>query len=70
MSTASNLDMSTIRLGALLETLDASLEIFADVLLNPSFPGEEFERLRKHQLAGIESEKTTPFEMALRAPSG
>src|SRR5258708_15350249 len=34
----SNLDMSTVRLSALKSKLDPSLELFADVILNPSFP--------------------------------
>lgn len=66
LTSGSILDMSTIRLNALREHLDASLEIFTDVLLHPAFPAEEFERLRNQQLAGIQREKSTPFEMALR----
>ena len=66
LGTGSNLDMSTVSLSALKSNLDASLEIFADVILNPSFPTEDFERLRKQTLAGIQREKVTPIQMALR----
>ncbi len=66
LGTGSNLDMSTVSLSALKSNLDASLEIFADVILNPSFPNEDFERLRKQTLAGIQREKVTPIQMALR----
>src|SRR5437763_8898969 len=38
LSTGSNLDMSTVFLSALKETLEASLDLFADVILNPTFP--------------------------------
>jgi len=62
----SNLDLSTVDLSALTENLDESLDIYADVILNPVFPEKEFERLRKQRLATIQREQTTPFTMALR----
>ncbi|MFQ5701828.1 MAG: M16 family metallopeptidase, partial [Acidobacteriota bacterium] len=66
LSSGSNLDMSIISLSALRENLDASLDIFSDVVRNPSFPEAEFARLKKEQLAKIQREKATPFQMALR----
>ena len=66
LSAGSNLDVSSVRLSALQENLDPSLELFADVILNPSFPEKEFERLRKLQLAAIQREKVRPVTMALR----
>ncbi len=66
LSTGSNLDLSSVSLSALVENLDASLDIFADVILNPVFDAEEFERLKKQQLATIQREKVTPRSMALR----
>jgi zinc protease len=62
----SNLDTSTVTLSALKENLDASLDLFADVVLNPSFPASEFERLKRMQLAGIKQEKSSPIPIALR----
>src|SRR5258708_9228817 len=62
----SNLDMSTVRLSALKSKLDPSLELFADVILNPSFPDADFKRQQKLQLAAIDREKNTPAQMALR----
>src|SRR5262249_18139051 len=50
--------------------LDPSLELFADVVLNPSFPQADFERLKKQQLARIEREKVQPNAMALRVMPG
>jgi zinc protease len=66
LGTGSNLDVSSVTLSALNENLDASLDIYADVILNPSFPESEFERLRKEQLARIEREQATPVSMAYR----
>jgi zinc protease len=66
LGSGSNLDMSTVFLSALKEKLDASLELFADVILNPSFPEADFKRLQKQQLAGIQREKVSPIPMALR----
>lgn len=66
LGSGSNLDVSTVYLSALKENLDASLNIFADVILNPSFPDKEFTRLQKQQLARIKQEKASPFQMALR----
>ncbi len=66
LGAGSGLDMSTVYLSALKENLDASLDIFADVILNPSFPEKEFVRLQKQRLARIKQEKASPFQMALR----
>jgi zinc protease len=66
LGTGSNLDMSSVYLSALKANLDESLGIFADVILNPSFPEGEFARLQKEQLAGIKQEKSSPMTMGLR----
>jgi len=66
LGSGSNLDMSTVFLSALKANLDASLDLFADVILNPSFPEADFKRLQKQQLAGIQREKVSPIPMALR----
>jgi zinc protease len=66
LSTGSNLDMSTVSLNTLKQNLDQSLNIFADVILNPSFPDKDFNRLQQLTLAQIQREKTTPVQMALR----
>ncbi len=60
------LDVCTVRLNTLTENVDPSLELFADVLLNPSFPEKEFVRLQKQTIARIQREKSTPVQMALR----
>jgi zinc protease len=66
LSTTSDLDMSYVSLSTLTKTMEPSLEIFADVILNPSFPDSEVERLKREQLARIQREKQTPIQMAVR----
>ncbi len=62
----SNLDLTQVFLSALKGKLDASLDLFADVILNPSFPESDFLRQQHLQLATIEQEKAQPYGMALR----
>jgi zinc protease len=62
----SDLDLSVVRLSTLKSKLDPSLELYADVILNPVFPDSDFKRQQKQRLAAIEREKTTPVQMALR----
>ncbi len=66
LSSGSNLDLSSVSLSSLKSKLDGSLEIFADVILNPSFPEADFKRLQKQQLDSIKAEKVQPVQMALR----
>src|ERR1035438_6508036 len=62
----SNLDFTMIQLSALTAKLDASLDLYADVVMNPTFPESEFKREQGIQLANIEQEQSEPFGMALR----
>jgi len=66
LSAGSDLDVSTVSLSALRENLAASLDVFADVVLEPVFDPGELERLRAQQLAAIQREKVTPQTMGLR----
>ena len=66
LSTGSNLDMSTVSMSALRDNLEASIDLYADVILNPVFPESDFARLRDLQLAAIQQEKVQPISMALR----
>jgi zinc protease len=66
LSTGADLDTSSVRLSALKANLDPSLDLFADVILNPSFPEADFKRLQKQQLDAIRREKSEPNSMALR----
>jgi zinc protease len=66
LGTGSKLDVSSVSLEALKENLDPSLDIYGDVILNPTFPRTDFERLRKQRLAQIQQEKADPVGLALR----
>jgi zinc protease len=70
LSTGSRLDVSSVSLEALKEKLDPSLAIYADVVLHPSFPRQDFERLKKQRLAQIQQEKADPVGLALRVFPG
>lgn len=62
----SSLDNSNITMNALKSNFDKSLDLFADVLLNPIFPEKDLARLKKEQLLSIKQEQSQPFGMALR----
>ncbi|MDE0165348.1 MAG: pitrilysin family protein [Bryobacterales bacterium] len=64
------LDTSTVSLSALKENLDASLDLFMDVILNPTFPEKDFQRLKRQRLARIQQEKSSPVATALRLLPG
>ena len=48
------------------DTLDPALAIYSDVVLHPSFPQSDLDRVKKIQLANIQQEKVQPFTMGLR----
>ncbi len=66
LGTYSSLDNSNITMNALKSNFDKSLDLFADVLLNPVFPEKDLARLKKEQLLSIKQEQSQPFGMALR----
>ncbi len=59
-------DFATLSLSALRANLERSLDLFADVLQNPSFPEADFERIRKETLVRMQSSKLEPNAMAAR----
>ena len=66
LSTWADVDTAGLSLSALKANLDASLDLFADVILHPAFPAADFDRLKKQQIAGIQREKSQPASMAQR----
>jgi zinc protease len=55
-----SLDRSYLNMNALSARLGESLELYGDVLMNPTFPEKELERLRGQTLATIQQEKAQP----------
>jgi zinc protease len=66
LSTGAGLDTASVGLSALTENLGPSLALFADVVLRPTFPEAELERMRSQYLTAIQQEKSRPLSMALR----
>jgi len=62
----SDLDKTYLNLNTLTTNFDAALSLFTDVLLNPSFPQKDFERVKKEQLLSIKQEQAQPVLMGLR----
>jgi zinc protease len=70
LGSGSRLDVSSVSLAALRDGLDSALAVYGDVILHPSFPAADFERLRRQRLAQIQQEKADPVGMALRVFPG
>ncbi|MDX1940574.1 MAG: pitrilysin family protein [Saprospiraceae bacterium] len=66
LGTGADLDASYVTMNTLKPTLDASLDLYADVVLNPAFPKDEFDRQKNQRLAAIQREKSNPGGMAFR----
>jgi len=66
ISSSAGLDSSVVSLNTLKENLQDSVELYADIILNPTFPSDELARLKEQQLAAISQEKNSPFGAGLR----
>ncbi|MGB0311090.1 MAG: M16 family metallopeptidase [Schleiferiaceae bacterium] len=51
---------NSIRVGGLSKYTDQLIEILSDVLLNPSFPEEEFEKLKSQMISGLKANADDP----------
>jgi zinc protease len=60
------LDTATAGLCALASNLAASLDLYAEFMLQPAFVANEFARLKRQRIAAIRQEKTRPMDLALR----
>jgi zinc protease len=65
-----NLDGAFVNMNVLAPTLPRALDLYADLILHPSFPQADFERLQRDRIAAIGREKTVPRAMALRVLPG
>src|SRR5689334_11061686 len=55
---------STITVSALVENLDQTLDIFADVIRNPSFPQAEVDKYKTRTLAQLQFQRSIPQFLA------
>lgn len=62
----SSLDNTRVTLSALVANLRDSIDLYAEIIRNPSFPEADLERVRISALAGIAREKADPQQLALR----
>lgn len=62
LSTSSN----SVYVSGLSKYNERLIKILADVVLNPAFPQEEFDKLKKQALSGIESAKDNPDALSSR----
>jgi zinc protease len=66
LNSFSQLDLSFVRLGATSKNLRPSLKILSDVVLNPSFPTDQFGLKKQQRLSQIGQEKSQASGAALR----
>jgi zinc protease len=66
LNSSSDVDYSYVSMSALNNTLDQSLDVYADVLQNASIPEADLVRERVQQLSNIRNEKNRPNSMAMR----
>ncbi len=70
LNTGASLDQSFVNLRTTKLNLKPALDIMADVVLNPSFPDEQFAIQKQRMLAGIGQQKATPNSLAFRVFAG
>ncbi len=66
LTAGASLDSAEVGVYALSARLPESLDLYADVLLNPSFPASELPRLKQQTIAGIRQARTDPSGIAGR----
>ena len=55
---------STVSASGLTDNLDGVMELFADVILNPSFPADEFTKLKTRMMAQLRQARSQPGFLA------
>ncbi|MDX1335416.1 MAG: pitrilysin family protein, partial [Gammaproteobacteria bacterium] len=62
-------DMAWLELRSLIrpESLDPALDVFLDVVADPQFPRNDFERSRKQRLVALKAEEQSPSSVASKA---
>ncbi len=58
---------TTVSLNTLTKNLDAAIALMEERILKPAFKGEDFERIKKNTLEGLQQARVTPQVLAQRA---
>jgi zinc protease len=66
LNAGGDLDQVRISMSALKDKLDAGLGLYSDIVLHPSFPQSDLDRVKQNTLANIKQEQVQPFSMGLR----
>ncbi|MEP6645652.1 MAG: pitrilysin family protein, partial [Saprospiraceae bacterium] len=66
LNVGSGITSTVVSLKALKANLDPSLALMSDVMLHPSFPQTNFERVQKEQIIAIGQEKADPYSLIYR----
>lgn len=64
MGAGAGWDSTNVNMQTLTKNLDKALEIYADVIQNPTFPASEFESLRGRQINQLRIQKANPNAIA------
>jgi zinc protease len=67
LTTGSSFDASSVRLHTLVSKLDAALPLMADVVIRPTFPQTELDRLRSERLTSLLQTRDNPSQLASAA---
>jgi predicted Zn-dependent peptidase len=66
VTAGASLDTVAASVSTLVDQLDPSVGLLADIVRRPTFPEHEIERVRKEWIAGIAREKLSPDSLAMR----
>ena len=66
LGTRAHLDSSSVSCSGLTKNLEPTLDLLAEVVLQPTFPAEEWERLEKQTLQAIEASRKDPSDISGR----
>ncbi|HEY0050481.1 MAG TPA: pitrilysin family protein, partial [Pyrinomonadaceae bacterium] len=64
LGTGSNWDSANVSMQTLTKNLDKALDIYSDVLLNPTFPDKELDTLRRRSLFALQQRRDNPNAIA------
>src|SRR5262249_51449827 len=62
-------DGSAIYVQALRQNIEPTLDVMSDIVLNPTFPPNEIERVRNDRRTAVLQEKDSPIQTAVRVTS-